>query len=192
MACQHATQIDSATTLCYKIHTLFTSCGFSSRRGVGGFANVTFLGARAGIGGRLARDGQGSVAVEFALLFTLMLTMLFGVSQFGIAFYNKEVLSTATKASARLLAVGRTNATVWADARTAFFEAAPSLNAAGVTLTISINGTPCSSNGTCVAAMATAEGQPAAVRATYPCNLKVITDFAPGCRLTSVSTQKVE
>ncbi|WP_426169824.1 TadE/TadG family type IV pilus assembly protein [Sandarakinorhabdus sp. DWP1-3-1] len=141
---------------------------------------------------RLSTDRRGSVAVEFALLFTLMLTMLFGATQFGIAFYHKEVLSTATKSAARLIGVGRTNATIWADARAAFFEAAPSLKPAQTTVTIVINGTTCGSNAACATAMATASGQPATVRATYPCNLKVITDFYPGCLLKSSTTQKVE
>ncbi|PZN93535.1 MAG: hypothetical protein DCF31_12360 [Alphaproteobacteria bacterium] len=141
---------------------------------------------------RLSNDRRGSVAVEFALLFTLMLTMLFGTTRFGVAFYHKEVLSTATKSAARLVGVGRTNATIWADARTAFFEAAPSLKPAQTTITIVINGTTCASNAACATAMATAAGQAAVVRATYPCNLKVLTDFAPGCLLRSSTTQKVE
>ncbi len=141
---------------------------------------------------RLSNDKRGAVAVEFALLFTLMLTMMFGISQFGIALYNKVAMTDASRAAARMLSISRTNATVWTDTRNAFFQAAPGIQSASTTLTISINGTPCTSNATCVTAMATAAGLPATVRAQYPCNLKVLTDFAPGCQLTSITTQRVE
>ena len=150
------------------------------------------MGDRIDIRGRLSGDRRGAVAVEFALLFTVMLTMLLGVSKFGIAYYNKTAMIDATKAATRLLAVGRTNPVVWSDARGAFFEAAPGLQAADVNLTVVVNGTTCSSNSSCITAMATATGRSATIRATYPCNLKVIFDFAPGCRMTSSTTQKVE
>lgn len=141
---------------------------------------------------RLPTDRRGAVAVEFALLFTLMLTMLLGISQFGIALYNKVALTDASRTAARMLSISRTNATVWADTRSAFFQAAPGIQSTSTTLTISINGIACTSNADCQAKMATAAGLPATVRVRYPCNLKVLSDLAPGCQLTAATTQRVE
>lgn len=145
-----------------------------------------------GVLARLSNDRRGAIALEFALMFTVMLTMLFGITQFGIALYNKEALTNATRAATRMLALSRTSVGVWSDTQNAFFQSVPNLAPANTTLTISINGIACGDDATCVTAMLTAAGQPASVRATYPCNLKVITDFAPGCQLVSVTTQKVE
>jgi|LGVF01.1.fsa_nt_gb Flp pilus assembly pilin Flp len=44
---------------------------------------------------------NGAVAVEFALIAIFLLTLIFGAIDFGLLFYNKQVLTNATREGAR-------------------------------------------------------------------------------------------
>lgn len=48
---------------------------------------------------------QGAVAVEFALLLPLLVMIVFGIFQFGIAFNNWIIISNAAREGARLASV---------------------------------------------------------------------------------------
>lgn len=50
---------------------------------------------------------QGQTMTEFALVLPLMIVLLFGVIQFGIAFNNYVTLTDAVRAAARKAAVSR-------------------------------------------------------------------------------------
>ena len=58
------------------------------------------------------RDQDGAAAVEFALLLPLLVLMLFGLIQFGIAFNTKIQATNAAREGARMAVVGIDN---WAD-----------------------------------------------------------------------------
>jgi hypothetical protein len=45
---------------------------------------------------------NGAVAVEFALIAILLLTLIFGAIDFGLLFYNKQVLTNAAREGARM------------------------------------------------------------------------------------------
>jgi len=47
------------------------------------------------------RDEKGSTVVESAVIFTVFLLMLFGITDFGLALYRQEVLTNATREGAR-------------------------------------------------------------------------------------------
>jgi Flp pilus assembly protein TadG len=49
---------------------------------------------------------RGAAAVEFALLLPLLIAIIFGISQFGIAFNNWIVINNAAREGARLASVG--------------------------------------------------------------------------------------
>ncbi len=50
----------------------------------------------------MIRHGEkGAAAVEFAILLPVLVTVLFGIIEFGFAFYTKEVLTNASREAAR-------------------------------------------------------------------------------------------
>jgi Flp pilus assembly pilin Flp len=56
---------------------------------------------------RLFKNDKGASAVEFALILPILVTLVFGIFQFGIAFNNKIALNHAANVGARLAAVGQ-------------------------------------------------------------------------------------
>jgi Flp pilus assembly protein TadG len=54
------------------------------------------------------RSGKGSTIVEFALVFPLLLLLMFGVMDFGFYFFVQHSLQFATREGVRLALVGRT------------------------------------------------------------------------------------
>jgi Flp pilus assembly protein TadG len=63
-------------------------------------------------GAMAQRDQDGAAAVEFALLLPLLVLLLFGLIQFGIAFNTKIQATNAAREGARMAVVGIDN---WAD-----------------------------------------------------------------------------
>jgi Flp pilus assembly protein TadG len=49
---------------------------------------------------RMAKE-RGAVAVEFALLLPVLLTILFGIIEFGMLMYGREVVTNAAREGAR-------------------------------------------------------------------------------------------
>jgi len=83
---------------------------------------------------RLWGDDRGAAAVEFALVFPLLVVLLFGIVEFG-SIYNAQVMITgAAREGARTMAVTGSAAS----ARTAVIDAtgglAPALVAADITV----------------------------------------------------------
>jgi Flp pilus assembly protein TadG len=57
--------------------------------------------------GRLGRaDDEGAAAVEFALISILLFMLLFGLIQYGMAFFQLQATTHAAREGARLAAVG--------------------------------------------------------------------------------------
>jgi len=52
------------------------------------------------------KNQNGAAAVEFALLLPLLVAIIFGISQFGIAFNNWTIITNAAREGARLASVG--------------------------------------------------------------------------------------
>jgi Flp pilus assembly protein TadG len=57
---------------------------------------------------RTLRNGKGATIVEFALVFPLLLLLVFGVMDFGFYFFVQHSLQFATREGVRLALVGRT------------------------------------------------------------------------------------
>ena len=68
------------------------------------------------------RDQEGAAAVEFALLLPLLVLLLFGMIEFGLAFNTRIQATNAARAGARMAVVGIAD---WADVGggTAFWQA---------------------------------------------------------------------
>ena len=140
-------------------------------------------------------EETGAAAVEFAMVAPLLLLLLFGIVKFGITLNNYLELTDAVRAGSRQLAIGRASATPWTDAKNAVFMAAPNLDQPTIVsgLTMTVNGSTCGTDAACTALLTpTSGGLASKLRATYPCDLKVLLDLAPGCTLTSQVTQRIE
>lgn len=81
---------------------------------------------------RPARD-RGAAAVEFALVVPLLLTLAFGITEFGRAYDTQAALSQGARAGARALALGGTAS----DARSAAQDAADDLDLTTAEITVS-------------------------------------------------------
>src|SRR5687768_5528375 len=68
-------------------------------------------------GGRFAGDQRGSPAVEFALTAPILLLMVFGIVQFGFAFFTYNEMMNGAREGARRPAVGSTVAVAQERAR---------------------------------------------------------------------------
>ena len=61
---------------------------------------------RLGRGIRRRRDDGGAVAVEFALIFPLVLLLIFAIIQYGVYFFSMQAGSAAARDAARRASVG--------------------------------------------------------------------------------------
>jgi len=60
----------------------------------------------------MGKREEGQALVEFALVATLLLLLLFGAIEFGRVFHAYHVITSAAREGARAAAVGKNNATI--------------------------------------------------------------------------------
>jgi Flp pilus assembly protein TadG len=137
---------------------------------------------------------RGAVVVEFAMLVPVLLVILTGTAQFGLTLNQSLMLTNAVAIGAQLFSISRgTTSTPYTNTVSAIKAAAPSLNPASLMITLSVNGTACTTDAQCQTALSNAATNPATVSATYPCSLAVaFYNFWPGCTLASQVTQAVQ
>ena len=144
----------------------------------------------------VARDQAGTSAIEFAFIAPALMLLALGTVQFGLTINNYICLTEGVRTAGRQLAVSRgggSSGTPYQDTVNQIYLSAPSLTRANLTIQVSVNGTACSTDTTCLNALASAQGRPASVSATYPCDLSIMGhDFAPGCTLSSQTTERIE
>jgi Flp pilus assembly protein TadG len=147
----------------------------------------------------VVKDHTGSALVEFTIVFPVLILVLLGLAQFGLIFYNYILVTNAAATGARTLALSRTDANAYNDTVTAINSA--STNLSGLTITMSVAGTACSSNSACqgylVSASGTVPPEPASVTVSYPCSSNSIMpasliNLTGVCPLTSTMQQIVE
>ena len=143
---------------------------------------------------KLFGDRTGSVAVEFALIVPVLIFVLQGIVVAAIALNKYVMLTDAVRVGVRELAMSRgVGTTPKTNVLSKIYASAPTLTQANFVVTIKIDGTACSTDAGCVTALNAAQGKPAQVIATYPCNLKVLNyDFFVACTLTSQTTEYVQ
>jgi Flp pilus assembly protein TadG len=83
------------------------------------------------------KSERGQTMTEFALILPLLIFVLFGIIQFGIAFNNYVALTDAVRAASRKGAVSRGAANPAGDCATAAVNAAGDLNASKLKVTCS-------------------------------------------------------
>jgi hypothetical protein len=115
-----------------------------------------------------------------------------GTAQFGLTLNNYVTLTDAARTAARQFATSRGTSTPKTDTVNQIYGSAPNLTQGSLTIALSVNGTACTTDAACSAALTA--GVPATVTASYPCSLAVAgIDFAPsGCTLTVETTERVE
>jgi Flp pilus assembly protein TadG len=141
------------------------------------------------------RDEAGSPAVEFAMIAPVLLTLLAGIIQFGVGLNNYIELTAAVRSGGRNLAISRTSgaSTPYTTTISTIEGSAPNLTTGSLSVSMTVNGTSCSTDSTCSAALNTAAGDTATVTASYPCNLTVMgVNFAPSCTLSAQTSDLVE
>ncbi len=135
----------------------------------------------------------GVSSIEFALIAPILMTLAIGLAQFGLVLNSYVELTEAVRDGARQFALSRGTSTPYSGTVSVINAAAVNLTVASLTITTSINGTACSTDSTCQTALTSATGSPATVNATYPCSLVVYgINFAPGCTLSSSTTEMIE
>lgn len=70
-------------------------------------------------GGRLASGERGASAVEFAIIASLLIMLVFGIIQFGIAYHRQQGLEAAAREGARTASIGATQTEITTRVRTA-------------------------------------------------------------------------
>jgi hypothetical protein len=129
----------------------------------------------------LMREQRGQTMTEFALVLPVLVSVLFGIIQFGILFNNYVTLTDAVRAGARTAAVSRLSATPTQDTIDKIKAAASNLDETKLTPVVP-------------PASAFVRGNDIAVEARYPWEIKLpligIT-LASG-DLTSTTTERVE
>lgn len=148
---------------------------------------------------RSGLDENGATAIEFAFIAPLLILLLLGAVQFGIVLKNWVTLTNAVNVGAMQFAISRSDTNAYTDTVSALEAAAPSLTAANLTITLSVNGSTCTSNSSCSSALTSAAPSsgaltPATVTATYPCasGLVFYNFWAAGCLLSSTMTEGVQ
>jgi Flp pilus assembly protein TadG len=150
----------------------------------------------------VVKDRTGSALVEFAIVFPVLVFLLLGLAQFGLIFYNYILVTNAAATGARQLSISRWDSTAYADTVSAIDNAAGPLS--GLTITLSIDGTACSSNSACYSALqsaplpsSTSTPWSSSVTVAYSCTSNSIMpayliNLAGICPLTSTMQQSVQ
>jgi Flp pilus assembly protein TadG len=137
---------------------------------------------------------DGAVIVEFALLAPVLLLLLLGIAQFGLTLNQYIMLWNGVGLGAMQFAIsGGASSTPYTSTVNLIQQSAPTLNTADLKITTTVDGTACTSDAACQAALQTNAGNPAEVSATYPCNLTIMgIDFFPSCTLTAEIIELVQ
>jgi Flp pilus assembly protein TadG len=143
---------------------------------------------------KICQDRRGMAAVEFAMVLPILSFMVVGIVSFANALNNYIDLTEGVRVAARVIAQSSAYPTVpYSTATTYFDEATANLNQSNLAITVSVNGTSCSSDSTCSSALSGAEGDPVTVTGTYTLCVTVLGhNFLPSCTLSATTTQMVE
>lgn len=124
-------------------------------------------------------DDKGQSIVEFAFVLPILLALVLGIVQFGIAFNNYLTITDATRVGARKAAVSRFLGDNGAAARTATYAAAAGLDP--VKLAVDVQSTSW-----------TTPGADVIVTATYPYSIDILGWVVRAGNLTSSTHERLE
>jgi Flp pilus assembly protein TadG len=141
---------------------------------------------------RLGKRGQSTV--EFAIGLPLLLTLLIGSVEFGVAFNKDLELTYATDSAAQLLSISRGQTTDPCQTTSqAVYSAAPYLSQSSLAFTIVLDGHSYTSASCSGGQQYLLQSQSAEVTVSYPCNLQLFgINPVPNCALTAQTTVLVQ
>jgi Flp pilus assembly protein TadG len=128
---------------------------------------------------RNIKSERGQTFTEFALVLPMLIVLMLGIVQFGVAFNNYVTLTDAVRAGARKAAVSRNSSDPAGACRAAVLAAAGSLDT-----------TELSSNLSCTSSWA--PGSEVTVHADYPYNIKLLDWSVHSGLLNSTMKERVE
>jgi Flp pilus assembly protein TadG len=128
---------------------------------------------------RALRSQQGQTAVEFALIAPLLIVLLLGVVQFGIAFNNYLTITDAARAGARNAIVLRFSGGSVDDVKAAVRAAAPGLDPLKLKIDV-------------VAAPGWTSGSDVTVTVKYPYSISLLDWVVAGGDVTSTMKERIE
>ena len=125
------------------------------------------------------RGERGQTAVEFALVAPLLVVLLLGIIQFGIAFHNYVTITDAARAGARKAIVARFSGLSTTDIQQAVRDAASDLDQSqlGITVSDPTWSTP---------------GSDVTVTVTYPYSINLLGWVVKSGDLTSTMKERLE
>jgi Flp pilus assembly protein TadG len=138
--------------------------------------------------GRLGKSG--AAAVEFAFVAPVLLLIMTGIAQFGIALNQYVMLVNAINAGELQFSISRGSSTPYSSTVSVIQQSASTLTWASLSpnVTMSVGGTTCNSDSTCSALMTTG-GLQVQVTGAYPVNLTVawvpVVTFHTSCSTTT-------
>jgi Flp pilus assembly protein TadG len=128
------------------------------------------------------RSDRGQTAVEFALIAPILLVLLLGIVQGGIAFHNYLAVTDAARAASRQAIEARVSGVTQADVQQAAWDAAPDLNHNGLNTTVTDTADP----------LFQQSGSQITVTVTYPYSINVLGFVVSAGNLTSTMTGRLE
>jgi Flp pilus assembly protein TadG len=123
------------------------------------------------------KNERGQTMTEFAMVLPLLVVLLFGVIQFGIAFNNYVSLTDAVRAASRKAAVSRESGNPAGACTTAAFNAAGDLKASSLSVTCSSTWQP---------------GADVTVTGTYPYSINLLGWVVKSGNLKTEIKERVE
>ena len=123
------------------------------------------------------RAQQGQTITEFTIVLPILVLLLFGVIQFGIAFNNYLALTDAARAGARKAAVSRFSSNPSGATTTAVRAAAADLKLSNLAVSVSSSWR---------------QGEDVTVSATYPYSISLLGLIVKSGRLNTTVTERVE
>lgn len=126
---------------------------------------------------RHRRGEEGQTLVEFVLVAPVLLLILFGIVQFGIAFKNSMVVTDSVRAGARKAAVSRAASDPAGAAKQAVVSAAGDLNPANLNVVVTSTWRA---------------GDSVTVTATYPYTINILGIVVASGDLHSTTVERVE
>ena len=143
----------------------------------------------------LRDDTHGNAFIEAALVLPMLIILLAGILEWGLALYQYNQLSTATANAVRQLIISRGYTTPYQDVLDQYTSWASTLKfGAGQPgkITVTVNGTACSSDTDCKKSLDTALGKGATVKVQYNCMMQWTPAIASPCPITIAMTGLVE
>jgi Flp pilus assembly protein TadG len=125
------------------------------------------------------KSERGQTMTEFALVLPILLVLMLGIVQFGVAFNNYVTLTDAVRAGARKAAVSRNSSDPAGACRAQVIAAAGNLNS-----------TELSKNLSCVSSWGA--GTDVTVHADYPYDIKLLNWSVYSGRFDSTMKERVE